>query len=98
MKPEEALRMTEQLESRARKDCSNDILTKRKVVSYFSDVKRLIKYQIKAEPINVSEGGRYFDCPRCREKFETEGSWSVDDFMLCPKCGQRFKGEELCLE
>ncbi len=98
MDAERALYRTELLERQILKAKTNDARTKYMVIGYFKTIKQLINYQIPMAPINVSEGGRYFDCPRCNERFETEGEWLAGDFTFCPSCGQRFKGEEQCQE
>lgn len=91
MKPEEVLRRTEALERQVLKGRSTDAKTKYMTILYFKQIKELLKYRIPTPPINISEDGHLFDCPRCGEKFETEGDWTAEDFIFCPSCGQQFK-------
>lgn len=91
MKPEEVLRRTEDLERQILKQKRTDAKTKYMTVLYFKQIKDILKYRIPMEPINVSEDGHQFDCPQCKERFETEGNWKAEDFIFCPSCGQQFK-------
>lgn len=91
MKPEEVLRRTEALEREVLKRRGTDAKTKYMTVSYFKQIKELLKYRIPTAPINISEDGHLFDCPQCGEQFETEGDWTAEDFIFCPSCGQQFK-------
>lgn len=94
MKAEAALQRTEQLERIIMKKRTSDVKTKYMVASYFAEVRKLINYQIPMPPTDISEDGREFACPRCSERMAIEEGWYVTDFIFCPYCGQRYKGEE----
>ena len=70
-----------------RKD--SDIKTKYQVASMFRYLKQLIAYQEPIPPINISDNGHKFECPRCHTAFESEDTY--EDFNLCYICGQRWK-------
>lgn len=94
MDAKKVLNQTEQLEQIICKKRTSDVKTKYKVISYFKEIRRLVNYQIPMRPIDISEDGRRFVCPRCDQLYEADEGWTVDDFIFCPQCGQRFKGEE----
>jgi uncharacterized Zn-finger protein len=94
MNAEAALRRTEQLEKVIMKKQTTDKKTKWMVSSYFREVRRLINYQIPMPPTDISEDGREFACPRCSQRMAIEDGWYVTDFIFCPYCGQRYKGDE----
>lgn len=78
-----------QLEKNVLRLKTYDAKTKYQVVSMFRYLKKLIQYQVPTPPINVSEDGHKFECPRCGTAFDSEDT--VDDFNLCYICGQRWK-------
>ena len=89
MSPEEMTNKLTQLEKQTIRLKNNDNQTKFQVVSMFRYLKKLIRYQVPTPPINVSDEGHKFECPRCGTKFETEDV--VDDFNGCYICLQRWK-------
>ena len=78
-----------QLEKNVLRSKTDDTKTKYQVVSMFQYIKKLIMYQKPMPPINVSEDGHKFECPRCHTKFDSEDH--VDDFSGCYICLQRWK-------
>ena len=92
MKPKEMMDKLTQLERATVKRRDSDIETTYQVVSMFQYLKKLIRYQVPTPPIDVSEDGHKFTCPRCETKFDSEDT--VDEFNLCYICGQRWKEEE----
>ena len=91
MTPQEMTKKLEQLEKAVIRRKNQDIKTKYQVASMFRYIKKLIAYQVPTPPINVSENGHMFECPRCGTAFDSEDH--VDDFNLCYICGQRWKEE-----
>lgn len=92
MTPNEMIDKLSQLEKQTIRLKNNDVKTKYQVVSMFRYLQKLIRYQVPTPPINVSDDGHKFECPRCGTKFDSEDT--VDDFNLCYICGQRWKEEE----
>ena len=92
MTPDEMIKKLSQLEKAVIHNKSDDIKTKYQVVSMFKYLQKRIKYQAATPPVNVSEDGHKFECPRCGTKFDSEDT--VDDFNLCYICGQRWKDTE----
>lgn len=92
MKPEEILNRLDLMEQRVRRSKSNDAKTKYQVTGLFRQIKNYISYRQPMSPINVEDDGHLFECPRCNVLFESE--YVADDFIFCPGCGQRFRGEE----
>lgn len=70
-----------------RKD--NDYKTKLQVSRMFKYINQLIDYQIPRKPINISDDGHKFECPKCHTAFDSEDTY--EDFNLCYVCGQRWK-------
>ena len=89
MKPEEMINRLDLMERNVLRSKTDDTKTKYQVVSMFKYIKKLIMYQKPMPPINVSEDGHHFECPRCHTKFETEDH--VEDFNGCHICLQRWK-------
>ena len=92
MTPQEMDKKLTQLEKAVIRRKDQDVKTKYQVASMFRYLRKLIAYQVPTPPINVSEDGHKFECPRCGTAFDSEDH--VDDFNLCYICGQRWKEEE----
>lgn len=73
-----------------RKD--QDTKTKYQVASMFRYLKKLIAYQEPMKPINISDNGHKFECPRCHTAFDSEDTF--DQFNGCYICLQRWKEED----
>ncbi|MBR5862264.1 MAG: hypothetical protein IKZ08_02945 [Bacteroidales bacterium] len=82
----------DQLQRAVIRSKGNDTETKYQVASMFKYIKKLIDYQVPTPPIDVSEDGHKFTCPRCGTKFESEDH--VSAFYGCLVCLQRWKEEE----
>lgn len=91
METDVLLKRIEALEKQILKVRNNDVKTKYQTVALFRNIKKNIGYRIPKKQINVSEDGRYFQCPTCRIMYETELDYKADDFNCCPNCGQLFK-------
>ena len=89
MKPSEKVAMLDRLGKTLAHSKSDDAKTKYKVLSLFNELKKDISYQVPMKPINVSEDGHKFTCPRCKTAFDSEDH--VDDFNGCYVCLQRWK-------
>lgn len=94
MKPQDILNKLEMLEKRVVKSRQNDVKTKYQVAALFRQIRKYVSYQAPMSPINISDDRHLFECPRCNVKFETEGDWTVDDFIFCSACGQKFREVE----
>ena len=70
-----------------------DMATKYQVASLFHHLHKFVSYQAPMAPIDVSEDGHKFTCPRCGTKFDSEDH--VDDFNGCYICLQRWKKVEV---
>lgn len=71
-----------------------DVKTKYKVKSLFRAIEDLIKYRQVMPPIKENDSGTIFTCVRCNQTWTTEGTeFTVDDFLFCPACGQKFRKE-----
>ena len=68
---------------------SDDAKTKYKVLTLFNELKKDISYQKPMDPIDISDGGHKFTCPRCKTAFESEDT--VDMFNGCYICLQRWR-------
>lgn len=79
------------LERQIRKSKTTDIQTKYQTISLFKGIKKELNFRIPVSPINIENDGRYFDCPTCNTRFETELDYIASDFKVCPNCGQLFK-------
>ena len=66
-----------------------DKRTKTQIMALFANVEDLIGYRIPKVPIDISDDGHKFTCSRCKTKFDSEDT--VDDFDVCPICGQVWK-------
>lgn len=86
MKPSEKIATLDKLQKRLN---TNDMATRRMVMILFKELKEDISYQVPMKPIEVSEDGHKFTCPRCKTKFDSEDH--VDDFNGCYICLQRWK-------
>lgn len=93
MTPKEMMTKLAMLEVAVNRNKSEDKKTKKQVANMFSYLRELIAYQVPMKPVEVSDDGHKFKCPRCRTAFDSEDT--VDDFYLCYICGQRWrkKGE-----
>lgn len=92
MTPQEMTAKLDQLQRAVIRSRNNDTKTKYQVASMFTYLKKLIAYQVPTPPIDVSENGHKFTCPRCGTKFDSEDH--AEDFNLCYICGQRWREEE----
>ena len=92
MKPEEMIDKLTKMEKSTLRSKTDDTKTKYQGVSMFRYIKKLIQYQVPMPPVNVSEDGHQFECPRCGTKFDSEDH--VDDFSGCYVCLQRWKDDE----
>lgn len=92
MTPEEMIKKLEKLEKAVIHNKNDDVKTKYQVASMFRYIRKLIRYQVPTPPVNVSEDGHKFECPKCGTKFDSEDT--VEDFNLCYICGQRWRKEE----
>ena len=70
---------------------NEDYKTKLMVSKMFKYLEELVDYQIPTKPINISEDGHKFECPKCHTAFDSEDTY--EDFNLCYICGQRWKEE-----
>ena len=70
----------------------NDYKTKLQVSRMFKYINKLIDYQIPRKPINISEDGHKFTCPKCNTAFDSEDTF--DQFNGCYICLQRWKEED----
>ena len=52
-------------------------------------LKIFISYRIPKAPIDISDDGHKFTCSRCKTKFDSEDR--LEDFDVCPICGQVWK-------
>ena len=68
---------------------NNAYKTKLQVSRMFKYINTLIDYQIPIKPINISDDGHKFECPKCHTAFDSEDTY--EDFNLCYVCGQRWK-------
>ena len=68
---------------------NNDYKTKLQVSRMFKYINTLIDHQIPIKPINISDDGHKFECPKCHTAFDSEDTY--EDFNLCYVCGQRWK-------
>ena len=68
---------------------NNDYKTKLQVSKMFKYINTLIDYQIPIKPVNISDNGHKFECPKCHTAFDSEDTY--EDFNLCYVCGQRWK-------
>ena len=93
MKPQEMMDKLTQLEKATIKRKDNDVTTKYQVVSMFKYLKKLIQYQTPMPPVEVSEDGHHFTCPRCGTAFDSEDT--VDQFNGCYICLQKWKEAEM---
>ena len=93
MKPQEMMSMISALEKIILHLKNKDTVTKYKTLTLFKEIRKLIEYQVPEPPINVSEDGHKFECPKCHAKFDSEDT--ADDFYLCYLCGKRWKEEEV---
>ena len=89
MSPEEMLEKLKQLQRAVIHQKSEDVKTKYEVSAMFATLREYVKYQTPMPPIEVSEDGHKFTCPRCGTKFDSEDH--VDDFNGCYICLQRWK-------
>lgn len=89
MKPEKLLSEITELEKTILKNRRQKAQLKYQIMTLFSYIKKYVKYQIPMKPIDISEDGHHFTCPRCGEKFESVNTY--DEFNLCYICGQRWK-------
>lgn len=91
MKAQEMMRRIESLEKAILHLKNKDVKTKYQTLTLFNYIKKLIEYQVPEEPINVSEDGHKFECPKCHTQFDSEDT--ANDFNLCYICGKRWKEE-----
>lgn len=92
MSPKKILEWLRRIELSILTNGHRDPRTKATIRTNFNYIYRLIKYQIPNKPINISDDGHKFECPRCHTKFDSEDH--VDDYYICYICGQRWKEEE----
>ena len=92
MKPDEMIKKLSQLQRAVIRQKVDDIETKYAVAAMFDYLKKLIRYQAPMPPVEVSEDGHQFTCPRCGTKFDSEDH--VSDFNGCYVCLQRWKEKE----
>jgi len=85
------LERVDALEKQISRTRSGDVKTKYQTITLFKELKKVIGYRIPVEPINIENEGRWFECPTCHTRFETELDYTADDFQVCPGCGQLFK-------
>ena len=89
MKPSEKVAMLDRLGKTLAHSKSDDVKTKYKVLTLFKELKEDISYQVPMQPIEVSDEGHKFTCPRCKTAFESEDT--VDMFNGCYICLQRWR-------
>lgn len=89
--PQTAIQWFDKLRARSER-IGGDPATKFQIRYMFKYADTLMRYQVPMEPINIDEDGHYFECPRCKQAFRTE--YTVDDFIFCQQCGQRFRKED----
>lgn len=53
---------------------------------------QLVEYQDPLPPQIDSEDGSQFTCRRCKKAMQTDEG-GAEDYIFCPLCGQRWKGE-----
>ena len=92
MTPQEMMQKLSKLEKAVIHRKDQDVQTKYQVASMFRYINKLIDYQIPRKPINISDDGHKFECPKCHTAFDSEDTY--EDFNLCYICGQRWKEEE----
>lgn len=86
MTPNEKIGMLDKLQKRL---STADPVARRLTMILFKELKEDISYQVPMKPIEVSEDGHKFTCPRCKTKFDSEDT--VDDFNGCYICLQKWK-------
>lgn len=91
MTPQEIMQKLSKLEKAVIHRKDQDVKTKYQVASMFRYINKLIEYQVPMPPIEISEDGHKFTCPRCNTAFDSEDTY--EDFNLCYICGQRWKSE-----
>lgn len=91
--PQSARKWIKEVMTASERRCG-DSATKFQIRKMFRYIDTLLQYQVPMPAVNVNEDGTYFECPRCGQAWDTEGTGStVDDFNGCPKCMQKWKGE-----
>ena len=75
------------LKSSILKQKKTEYKTKYQTIALFNDITEAVKYRIPMKPIDVSEDGKIFRCPRCGTLMESEDG-TVGDYDLCYVCGQ----------
>lgn len=93
MDPKTLLNRVEKLEKQILHMNNNDVKTKYQVIGLFRELKKVINFRIPENPIDIEEGGKYFQCPKCKTHFENVLDYTVEDVLVCPQCGQLFKEE-----
>lgn len=68
-----------------------DGATKYQIRYMFKYIEKIVQYQ-EVMPPEVEESGRFI-CKRCEHAMIAE-SGTVDDYMFCPLCGQRWKEDD----
>lgn len=70
----------------------NDKTVKFQVHYMFKYIEQLVEYQYPLPPQIDSEDGSQFTCRRCKKAMQTDEG-GAEDYIFCPLCGQRWKGE-----
>lgn len=70
----------------------NDKAVKFQVHYMFKYIEQLVEYQYPLPPQIDSEAGSQFTCRRCKKAMQTDEG-GAEDYIFCPLCGQRWKGE-----
>lgn len=97
MDPKETLTKIILLKNSILKQKKTERKTKYQTVALFNDISEAVRYRIPMRPIDISEDGKTFRCPRCKTLIESEDG-TVDDYDLCCVCGQIWKTENTLLE
>lgn len=67
-----------------------DVKTTKNLAVLFANIRKYVSYRNNIEPINIEDDGHLFECPRCHVKYQSDDG-TVDEFIFCPGCGQRFR-------
>ena len=97
MDPKETLTKIILVKNSILKQKKTERKTKYQTVALFNDVAESIRYRIPMKPIDISEDGKTFRCPRCKILIESEEG-TVNDYDLCYVCGQIWKTENTLLK
>ena len=90
MSPQDCINKLESIRKIIICNSNADKRTKAQIITLFANVEDFIAYRIPKVPIDISDDGHKFTCSRCKTKFNSEDI--VDDFTVCPICGQVWKG------